>query len=144
MLFVLCKAGFTPLEMNSPANRVKWEYGNLWPHLNRVTVEKRRRAAAVQDAGAFSRRRPNRAKRLGLRQPSGALDFCWQASPRFHSGLLSAAPPALGPAGFEAHANGRKRFEPVSSTMGSQRDEVKFMPPKWGEGFQFAFRFSEA
>jgi hypothetical protein len=29
ILFVLGKAGFTPLKMNSPANRVKWQYGNL-------------------------------------------------------------------------------------------------------------------
>jgi hypothetical protein len=33
-----------------------------------------------------------------------------------------AAPPALGQAGFESHANGRKMFEPVSRTMGSRRD----------------------
>jgi hypothetical protein len=42
------------------------------------------------------------------------LDFFGQANPRFHRGLLSAAPPALGQAGFESHANGRKRFESAS------------------------------
>jgi hypothetical protein len=33
-----------------------------------------------------------------------------------------AAPPALGQAGFESHANGRQMFAPVSRTMGSQQD----------------------
>jgi hypothetical protein len=41
-----------------------------------------------------------------------------------------AAPPALGPVGFEAHANVMKTFERVSSTTGSQRDEVISMPGK--------------
>jgi hypothetical protein len=50
------------------------------------------------------------------------LNFFGQANPRFHRELLSAAPPALGPAGFEAHANDRKKFEPVGSTTGNQRD----------------------
>jgi hypothetical protein len=57
-----------------------------------------------------------------VRQPPGALSFFWQANPQFHRGLLSAAPLALGQAGFESHANGRKMFEPVSSTMGGQWD----------------------
>lgn len=43
------------------------------------------------------------------------LNFFGQANPRFHRGLLSGPPPALGQAGFESHANGRKMFEPVSS-----------------------------
>jgi hypothetical protein len=34
------------------------------------------------------------------------------------------APPALGLAGFAAHANGRKRFALVSRMRGSQRDSV--------------------
>jgi hypothetical protein len=55
-------------------------------------------------------------------RPCRGLDFFGQANPRFHRGLLSAAPPALGQAGFESRANGRQMFEPVSSTMGSQRD----------------------
>jgi hypothetical protein len=29
---------------------------------------------------------------------------------------------ALGLAGFEAHANGKKGFAPINSTTGSQRD----------------------
>jgi hypothetical protein len=55
-------------------------------------------------------------------RPIRGLNFFWTADPQFHRGLLSAAPPALGQAGFEAHANGRKMFEPVSRTMGSQQD----------------------
>jgi hypothetical protein len=38
----------------------------------RLSKEKRRRSAALQDAGAFSNTR-NGAKRFGVRQPSGAL-----------------------------------------------------------------------
>jgi len=37
---------------------------------------------------------------------------------------------AVGPTGFAAHANGRKRFMPVSRTKGSQRDELKSMRQK--------------
>jgi hypothetical protein len=37
-------------------------------------------------------------------------------------GYFLQAPPAVGLAGFEARANGRKMFEQVSSTMRSQRD----------------------
>jgi hypothetical protein len=52
-----------------------------------------------------------------VRQSSGALDFFQKTNPRFYRGLLSAAPPALGQAGFESHANVMKMFEQVSSTM---------------------------
>jgi hypothetical protein len=38
--------------------------------------------------------------------------------------------PGTGQGGFAAHANGRKRFAPADRTMGSQRDEVKFMAQK--------------
>jgi hypothetical protein len=41
--------------------------------IKRSSVEKRRRAAALQDAGAIFLRPATRAKRFGLRQPSGAL-----------------------------------------------------------------------
>jgi hypothetical protein len=55
-------------------------------------------------------------------RPCRGLEFFWTTNPRFHRGLLSAAPPALGQAGFESHANVMKMFEQASSTIGSRRD----------------------
>jgi hypothetical protein len=66
---------------------------------------------------------PDGAKEISVGDflpPLPGLEIFWRPNPWFHRGLLSAAPPALGQAGFESHANGRKRFEPVSRTMGSQ------------------------
>jgi hypothetical protein len=75
------------------------------------------KVTAVQTLREF-RRRLNFAQRRGIASP-GALEFFHRTNLQFHRGLLSAAPPALGRTGSESHANGRKRLEPVSSTMGN-------------------------
>ena len=56
-------------------------------------------------------------------RPIRGLKYFGPADPRFHRGLLSAAPPTLGPAGFESHAKVMKTFEPVGSTTDYRRDK---------------------
>jgi len=52
--------------------------------------------------------------------PRPGLEICLNDQPQFHCGLLSAAPPALGLGGFDAHANGWERIALACRTMGSQ------------------------
>jgi len=61
-------------------------------------------------------RRPNRAKGSGLRQ-----SFRLRGAPQRRFGVTAAG---------AFVANVMKMFEPVCSTMGSQRDDAKFMSAK--------------
>jgi hypothetical protein len=73
---------------------------------------------------ADTEKAPDGAKEISVDDflpPLTGLEIFWRPNPRFHRGLLSAAPPALGLTGFEAHANGRKTFKQVSGTMDCQR-----------------------
>jgi hypothetical protein len=49
-------------------------------------------------------------------QSPGALDFFWQASAKFHRGLLSASTPTARADRFCRRANSREGIAPVSQT----------------------------
>jgi hypothetical protein len=98
--------------MNSPAGGVKWERGKF-PDNQFAVAERRSKAARGETVGvnAQTNKAPEGAKETSVGDfapPQPGLEIFGWPNPRFHRGLLCAAPPAPGPgpADVEATQNG--------------------------------------